>query len=158
MPNPPIVAANTGRDLGGRMVAIAVWGTRACGDSRYAAIAALTNIPATLLAVTVYETFLADSARVLNPETERYFAAGAAREQRAREDRQGLPRHGHPSLSPPSLEPVSSTQMLEKATTATHSADATNENLGLGLIRHSVDSPCNGSEGTLKTTEINYIS
>jgi hypothetical protein len=56
------VAANTGRDVGGRLVAIAIWGTKANGGS-YAAIAALTNILATLLAYSFYEFILKDSSR-----------------------------------------------------------------------------------------------
>ncbi len=35
---------------------------------RYAAIAALTNIPATLFAATLYEVFLVDSDRIVTPE------------------------------------------------------------------------------------------
>jgi hypothetical protein len=56
------VAANTARDVGGRLAAIAIWGTRANGG-RYAAIAALTNIPATVSAYAFYEFFLKDSSR-----------------------------------------------------------------------------------------------
>ena len=56
------VAANTARDVGGRLAAIAIWGTKANGGS-YAAIAALTNILATLAAYTLYEFVLKDSSR-----------------------------------------------------------------------------------------------
>lgn len=56
------VAANTARDVGGRLAAIAIWGTKANGGS-YAAIAALTNILATLLAYSFYEFILKDSSR-----------------------------------------------------------------------------------------------
>jgi glycerol uptake facilitator-like aquaporin len=56
------VAANTARDVGGRLAAIAIWGTKANGGS-YAAIAALTNILATLLAYSFYEFILKDSCR-----------------------------------------------------------------------------------------------
>jgi FlaA1/EpsC-like NDP-sugar epimerase len=56
------VAANTARDVGGRLAAIAIWGTRA-GGGRYAAIAALTNILATVLAYAFYEFVLKDSSR-----------------------------------------------------------------------------------------------
>jgi hypothetical protein len=56
------VAANTARDVGGRLAAIAIWGTRANGG-RYAAIAALTNILATVLAYAFYEFALKDSSR-----------------------------------------------------------------------------------------------
>ena len=57
-----LVAANTARDVGGRLVAIAIWGTRANGG-RYAAIAALTNIVATVAAYAFYEFVLRDSSR-----------------------------------------------------------------------------------------------
>jgi len=56
------VAANTARDLGGRLVAISIWGTRASGGS-YAAIAALTNILATVAAYAFYEFIFKDSSR-----------------------------------------------------------------------------------------------
>ncbi|KAJ6529688.1 aquaporin-like protein [Mycena capillaripes] len=58
------LAANAARDLGGRFTALTVWGMPAAGGS-YAAIAALTNIPATLLAHVVYELMLTDSDRVV---------------------------------------------------------------------------------------------
>ena len=57
-----LVAANTARDVGGRLVAISIWGTRANGG-RYAAIAALTNILATVAAYAFYEFILKDSSR-----------------------------------------------------------------------------------------------
>lgn len=47
-------------------MALSIWGTRASGGS-YAAIAALTNIPATLLATFVYELVLTDSSRGASP-------------------------------------------------------------------------------------------
>jgi len=62
--SPNGLAANTARDVGGRLAAIAIWGTKASGGS-YAAIAALTNILATTLAYTLYEFILKDSSRVL---------------------------------------------------------------------------------------------
>ncbi|KAF8173219.1 putative aquaporin 2 [Mycena galopus ATCC 62051] len=58
------LAANAARDVGGRLTALTVWGMPAAGGS-YAAIAALTNIPATLLAFVVYELMLSDSDRVV---------------------------------------------------------------------------------------------
>ncbi|KAF8486094.1 aquaporin-like protein [Russula ochroleuca] len=58
------LAANTARDVGGRLVAIAVWGTKANGG-KYAAIAALTNILATVAAYAFYEFTFKDSSRVL---------------------------------------------------------------------------------------------
>jgi glycerol uptake facilitator-like aquaporin len=56
------LAANAARDLGGRLMAITVYGTRAWGGA-YAAIAALTNIPATLLAAMFYNVLLSDTQR-----------------------------------------------------------------------------------------------
>lgn len=56
------LAANSARDIGGRMMALTIWGSDAGGGS-YAALAALTNIPATLLGAMFYEFFLADSSR-----------------------------------------------------------------------------------------------
>ncbi|KAJ7836504.1 aquaporin-like protein [Mycena leptocephala] len=58
------LAANAARDVGGRLVALTVWGKPAAGGA-YAALAALTNIPATLLACVVYELMLTDSDRVV---------------------------------------------------------------------------------------------
>ena len=63
---PPLVATNAARDVGARLMALTIWGLPASGGS-YAAIAALTNIPATLLAVAFYEFILADSSRSAYP-------------------------------------------------------------------------------------------
>ena len=73
------VALNTARDMGSRLMAITIWGlpgkaniiivhihsTRSCiaGGGSYAAIAGLTNIPATLFAACIYEFLLTDSDR-----------------------------------------------------------------------------------------------
>lgn len=65
------LAANTARDMGGRLLVLTIWGTKAAGG-RYAAIAALTNIPSTLFAAAVYELFLADSNRIV-PDAHREF-------------------------------------------------------------------------------------
>ncbi|KZV84326.1 aquaporin-like protein [Exidia glandulosa HHB12029] len=71
------LSANAARDVGGRLVALSVWGTKASGGT-YAAIAALTNIPATLLAAFFYEFFLTDSARALNPAQRQFLDAHRA--------------------------------------------------------------------------------
>ncbi|KAJ3562309.1 hypothetical protein NP233_g9656 [Leucocoprinus birnbaumii] len=63
----PGVALNTARDLGGRLWSLTIWGLPAGGGS-YAAIAALTNIPATIFAVVLYELFLVDSDRLVTRE------------------------------------------------------------------------------------------
>jgi len=65
------LAANTARDLGGRFAALTIYGKGAAGGN-YAAIAALTSIPATLFGALLYEIFLVDSARVL-PFAQREF-------------------------------------------------------------------------------------
>lgn len=74
------MAANTARDLGGRLAGLTIYGKggqlgfctlyRVFSDCRslaaggkYAAIAALTSIPASLFGVLLYEIFLVDSAR-----------------------------------------------------------------------------------------------
>lgn len=56
------VALNTARDLGGRFLVLAIWGTKGSGGS-YAALTALTNLVATPLGVLFYEIFLTDSSR-----------------------------------------------------------------------------------------------
>ena len=58
----PSVAANAARDVGGRLAVVTLWGTKAGGGS-YAALAALTNIPATLIGAMLYEFVFADSSR-----------------------------------------------------------------------------------------------
>jgi hypothetical protein len=59
-----LVAANSARDVGGRLAAMSIWGMKASGG-KYAALAALTNIPAMLFAAALYEFFLTDSLRGL---------------------------------------------------------------------------------------------
>jgi len=71
------LAANTARDVGGRLAAIAIWGRKANGGS-YAAIAALTNILATVLAYSFYEFVLKDSSRVLTVAGKEYRDGRAA--------------------------------------------------------------------------------
>jgi hypothetical protein len=56
------VALNTARDVGGRLAAMTLFGMKASGGT-YAAIAALTNIPAMIFAVLLYEFFLTDPDR-----------------------------------------------------------------------------------------------
>lgn len=76
-----LVSLNSARDIGGRILAVAIWGSEgedgyyamsfeqtfihvfAAAGGRYAAIAALTNIPAFIFAVFLYEIFLTDSDR-----------------------------------------------------------------------------------------------
>ena len=56
------VSTNTARDVGSRLMALTIWGLPAGGGS-YAALAALTNIPATICGALFYEVVLADSSR-----------------------------------------------------------------------------------------------
>jgi len=70
----PGLAANTARDVGGRLAAMTIWGKEANGG-RYGAITALTNIPATLLAATIYEFCFMDSSRIV-PTAQRDFLRG----------------------------------------------------------------------------------
>lgn len=60
----PGIALNTARDVGSRFWAMTIWGRQAAGGS-YSAVTALTNIPATLFGVVLYEIFLVDSDRVV---------------------------------------------------------------------------------------------
>ncbi|KAJ7736039.1 putative aquaporin 2 [Mycena maculata] len=66
------LSANAARDLGGRLAAMTIYGKEAAGTPGYAAIAALTNIPATILAAVVYELMFVDSDRVI-PQHHREF-------------------------------------------------------------------------------------
>ncbi|KAF9238482.1 aquaporin-like protein [Melanogaster broomeanus] len=72
--SPTSVAANTARDLGGRFMALTIWGKEAAGGP-YAAISALTNIPAMVVAVLIYEFFLGSSTRTLAPSHIDYLRA-----------------------------------------------------------------------------------
>jgi len=60
------LSTNAARDLGTRFAVMTIWGKQAAGGT-YAAIAALTNIPATICAVLFYEFILTDSSRVITP-------------------------------------------------------------------------------------------
>lgn len=75
------LAANTARDVGGRLAAIAIWGTRASGG-RYAAIAALTNILATVAAYAFYEFIFKDSNRALTVIGKEYHDGRIAQRER----------------------------------------------------------------------------
>jgi len=68
----PGIALNTARDIGGRIFAVAIWGSEAAGG-RYAAITALVNIPAIIFAAYIYEVFLTDSDRVITPAHLQFF-------------------------------------------------------------------------------------
>lgn len=56
------VAANSARDVGARFVCGMFWGNE-CFPSGYTALAALTNIPATLIGCGIYTFFLSDTRR-----------------------------------------------------------------------------------------------
>jgi len=60
----PGTSLNTARDLGGRIFAVAIYGSEAAGGP-YAAIADLVNIPAIIFGAYLYEIFLTDSDRAV---------------------------------------------------------------------------------------------
>ncbi|EIM91284.1 aquaporin-like protein [Stereum hirsutum FP-91666 SS1] len=62
--SPVGLAANPARDIGARLMAITIWGLKASGG-RYAAIAGLTSIPATVCSFLCYEFMFVDSSRVV---------------------------------------------------------------------------------------------
>jgi len=100
----PNVSLNAARDVGARLMALTIWGKEAAGG-RYAAIAALTNIPFTLLGVLIYETFLTDSDRVI-PETTLEFMHVYSNHRRLRNgDRpdSGSDLHAHEINEKPSI-------------------------------------------------------
>jgi glycerol uptake facilitator-like aquaporin len=84
---PPGLAANSARDIGGRLAALSIWGLKASGGN-YAALAALTNIPAMLFAVVLYEFFLTDSSRVM-PNAHMEYMIGHQKHQ----EQHGAPSH-----------------------------------------------------------------
>ncbi|KAL1942757.1 hypothetical protein VTO73DRAFT_4997 [Trametes versicolor] len=96
------LAANSARDLGGRFAALTLFGKAASGGN-YAALAALTNIPATLLAGVFYELVFSDSTRTIHPEWERLINARHAELERK--------EHGPPTttfnVSDSSVEKIS---------------------------------------------------
>jgi len=69
---PNALAANSARDIGGRLAAMTIYGTVAKGGS-YGAISALTNIISMFIAATFYEVFFVDSSRVLPPAQRDYL-------------------------------------------------------------------------------------
>jgi len=72
------VSTNAARDFGGRLAARTIYGSKAWGGP-YAAIAALTNIPATMFAYCIYEFVLKDSSRVVT-EAQKEMLLGRAAE------------------------------------------------------------------------------
>ncbi|KIY69323.1 putative aquaporin 2 [Cylindrobasidium torrendii FP15055 ss-10] len=70
----PGIATNAARDVGGRLAALTIYGREAHGGP-YAAIAALTNVPATLFGVFLYEFFLADAQRVIPALNREYLSS-----------------------------------------------------------------------------------
>ncbi|KAH9915331.1 aquaporin-like protein, partial [Fomitopsis serialis] len=79
--SPASLAANSARDVGGRLAVLSLWGLPASGGS-YAAIAALTNIPATILGGIFYHFIFTDSDRVLTPASLELLSATKAYEDR----------------------------------------------------------------------------
>jgi len=109
----PGLAANSARDVGGRFFAMTIWGRDAAGG-RYAAIAALTNIPATLFAAFLYEFFLSDSDRVI-PAASLEFGRVMENHKRVRKHKHESRRHSRPSTEKSSspVEDKSNVAMYE---------------------------------------------
>ncbi|KAH9837808.1 aquaporin-like protein [Rhodofomes roseus] len=82
---PASVATNAARDLGGRLAVLSLWGLPASGG-RYAAIAALTNIPATIFGGIVYHFIFTDPDRTITPASLQLAAATKAYEERGKTD------------------------------------------------------------------------
>lgn len=59
---PGAIALNTARDVGARFACGAIYGSQ-CFPAKYTALAALTNIPATIIAVALYTFIFSDSRR-----------------------------------------------------------------------------------------------
>lgn len=93
--SPPGVAANAARDVGGRLAAVTIWGTKAGGGS-YAALAALTNIPATILGGLFYEFILADSSRVITSSHIEFLAGHRAHAEHKENNHLGRGTSGSP--------------------------------------------------------------
>jgi len=90
------LSLNTARDVGGRLAAVTIWGSAGNGASKsYCAIAALTNIPATLFAAFLYELLFADSDRVLSAAHLEFISAHQNHLRNpARDTSLGKPVHG----------------------------------------------------------------
>lgn len=96
--------ANTARDVGGRLMAITIWGLKASGGT-YAAISALTNTPATMLAFAVYDLLLGSSTRMITSHHADIYRARA--QYHAETD---LPSQGpDPTANPAAVKPVGRT-------------------------------------------------
>ncbi|EIN03700.1 aquaporin-like protein [Punctularia strigosozonata HHB-11173 SS5] len=118
--SPNGLALNTARDMAGRLAVLTLWGTKAAGG-RYAAIAALTNIPATMLAAAVYEFMFTDSSRVLTPAARDHLEGHKAHlDRKAHGSALHLPMQGHHHQHHP-------TNGAAAATYKTHSDKATAE-------------------------------
>ncbi|EMD37593.1 hypothetical protein CERSUDRAFT_83345 [Gelatoporia subvermispora B] len=89
--SPVGVATNAARDVGTRLMAMTIWGRGASGG-RYAAIAALTNIPATFLAACFYEVCFTDPSRVITPVALDHITGLRAHEEHAETGLAGRPR------------------------------------------------------------------
>jgi len=93
----PGLAANAARDVGGRLAALCIWGTPAAGGA-YAAISALTSIPASILGGLFYKFVLADHSRPLAHEHVEHMRALKAAADRAATLDGRLPAESSPSV------------------------------------------------------------
>ncbi|KAL1739065.1 aquaporin-like protein [Schizophyllum fasciatum] len=100
----PGLAANAARDVGGRLAAMTIYGREAHGGA-YAAIAALTNIPAMFLAHIMYDFLLMDTDRAIPAAQMDYLRV-----------HEGHARTGNMIPQPPG-SPVSSTEKMNVTTT-----------------------------------------
>ncbi|THH00138.1 hypothetical protein EW026_g2337 [Hermanssonia centrifuga] len=90
------LAANSARDVGARLMALTIWGTRA-GGGPYAALAALTNIPATILGALFYEFILMDSSRVITSSHAEFLAGHLAHAEHKEQSSSARMGSGSPS-------------------------------------------------------------
>ncbi|KAI0785555.1 aquaporin-like protein [Abortiporus biennis] len=108
------LAANAARDVAGRLAVLTIWGLKAGGGS-YAALAALTNIPATLFGIMIYEFILHDSSRVITPGHVDFLAGHQAHAEH-RENHEMNKRSAGSPYSPTDSEYAKGTiEALEKA-------------------------------------------
>jgi glycerol uptake facilitator-like aquaporin len=118
--SPTAIAANTARDVGGRLMALTIWGYHAAGGP-YAAISALTNIPATVLAFFLYDTFFSSSSRTLTPQHVAFLRA-----HKMYNEDNGLVPSGYLSALEPHGDAVSSRSFDEKPINTITRVDAMN--------------------------------
>ncbi|KAH9940547.1 aquaporin-like protein [Epithele typhae] len=106
------IATNAARDVGARLMALTIWGLPAGGGS-YAAIAALTNFPATICAMLFYTYVLSDSSRTVTPAWVDYFAAHLAHAEHSQESHGRVGPHNVAAADNDSVRSKASHQQVE---------------------------------------------